>query len=244
MEEKEDFWEPVKTIVYIILFPLLCVFCVYMVIGHIKLLCNHSEVTAIVTKTSHTGGKGGHTVVYYEYEIDGRKLVGSTDLIMFHFFHNYYKGRQITIFVGADGDNHIKKELIPSLVQDGFFSLIFLGSFIVFFLAYFDKNAFKSNQPVLSGGAVVFYVQNNDHRIKNYDVRSVHIDEWLTKLENNEIVCFGFASGGDFREFSFSNGKYFLRLCQNGAEKETEFENRNEAETRMTREWRTAYFRA
>ena len=108
----------------------------------------------------------------------------------------------------------------------------------------FEKDAFKSNQPVLSGGAVVFYVQNNDHHIKNYDVHSVHIDEWLSKLENNEIICFGFASGGDFREFSFSDGKYFLRVCQNGEETETELENRSEAETRMSREWRTAYFRA
>lgn len=241
MVEKKDFWEPVKRIFCIILFPLLCAFCVYMVIGHIKLLCNHSEITATVTKTRYTG-RHGHTVVYYEYEIDGRKLVGSTDLIMFHFFHNYYNGRQITIFVGADGDNHIKKELIPSLVEDAFFSLLFLGVFL--FFVFGNKNAFKSNQPVLSGGAVVFYVQNNDHRIKNYDVHSVHIDEWLSKLENNEIICFGFASGGDFREFSFSDGKYFLRVCQNGEETETELENRSEAETRMSREWRTAYFRA
>lgn len=241
MEGEKVFLNTGKRVLYIIFSTLLCAFFIYITIGHVKLLCNHSECSATVIKTIRTGGKGGHAVVYYEYEIDGRKLVGSTDLIMFHFWHYYYKGNQITILVGADGDNHIKKELIPSLVEDAFFSLLFLG---VFLFCVFEKDAFKSNQPVLSGGAVVFYVQNNDHRIKNYDVHSVHIDEWLSKLENNEIVCFGFASGGDFREFSCSDGKYFLRVCQNGAEKETEFENRSEAETRMSREWRTAYFRA
>ncbi|MBQ7165450.1 MAG: hypothetical protein IJR93_00685 [Treponema sp.] len=226
----------VKRLFYFILFTALFVFSLYSSVRDIGLLFRHTEVSATVIGSRFTSGKVRYEVVTYEYEMEGQTFLKSSDLFAF-FPVRHSVGSQLAVLVGDDGYTHIKSAVLPEIV---FF--IFAMAFSLFGVIASAFGNFPA--PVVPGSAVVFYVQESGRRRKLFEVRRVRVGEWFGKLERGEILCCGFSSGNDFREFSFSGGKYYLRVSQNGSETETEFANRSQAEQRIEREWRTAFLRA
>lgn len=226
----------VKRLFCFILFSVLFGFSLYSSVRDIRLLFRHTELSATVIGSSFTSGKGRHEVVTYEYEMEGQTFLKSSDLFVF-FPVRHSVGSQVAVLVGDDGYTHIKRAVPPELVFFSFGMAFSLFGAIASVYGNFPE-------PVVPGYAVVFYAQESGRRRKVFEVRKVRVGEWFGKLERGEILCCGFSSGNDFREFSFSDGKYRLRVFQNGIGTETEFANRSQAEQRIEREWRTAFLRA
>lgn len=226
----------VKRLFCIVLISICFIFSLYSAVRDIWLLFRHTEVSATVIGSRSTVGKGSHEVVTYEYEMEGQSFIKSSDLFTF-FFVRHPVGSHIIVLVGNDGYTHIKTA-VPS-------EIVFFIIFMAFSLFGFIALVFGDfSTPVVPGYAVVFYVQESGRRRKVFKVRRVRVGEWFGKLERGEILCCGFSSGNDVREFSFSDGKYYLRVFQNGSETKTEFADRSQAEQRIEREWRTAFLRA
>ncbi len=79
-----------------------------------------------------------------------------------------------------------------------------------------------------------FYFQTKDFKIKKRALHSVNTEEYLKKIENGELICFGFTVGEGFCEYSYEKNVYYERINDTKEEVVHEITDRAVAEQRIS----------
>ena len=192
-------------------------------VSNIYLVKDGTYTIATVKNVTQVSSGGRHSKEAYSIEVSFeqndeiiskkfKKNIDFTDKVGDYFNTNYRIGNKIAIIVSKDGKTipySDRKTVFFENAKTIIFGIILL-TMGVFFLGQLAHSEEKKSKELKNK----FYIQSKDFKIKNLNINSVNPIDYLKKIENNEIICFGFSVTKDFFcEYSFENKTYFERIA-------------------------------
>jgi|GEM_PF-4784931 len=193
------------------------------IISDIDFVKNGTYTIATIQKVTQLTSAGRHSKEKYSIEVsfvqNSETSTGTfvttksfADKVGAYFDTKFRVGNKITIIVNKNGkikNYSDRKSIFFEDAQLLAFNLILFS--LGFFLLIHSIKSLKRQKTS-------FYFQEKNFKIKNLDVYSVSVTDYLKKIEDGEIICFGFTVAGGFCEYSYKDNIYFERVDDGNGE--------------------------
>ena len=149
-----------------------------------------------------------------------------------YFDTKYRVGNKVAILVNKNGKiMHYadRKSVFFEHAGKIVFSLLFLAVGIVCLVYPLDSEKGEKAKKQKKS----FYFQDKKFKIKNLSADAVDTMDYLKKIENGELICFGFSVGEGFCEYSYEKNVYFERIDDGKEEVTHEITERSTVERRI-----------